>query len=63
MRFFDGTQNVVSACEYPGVLTSRFRIFNKGITFGVILIDPAKPKASRWRIMAPEAARAVRKYP
>jgi len=63
LRFFDGTQNVVSACEYPGVLTSRFRIFNKGINFGVILIDPAKPKASRWRIMTPEGVRALRKYP
>ncbi|OGR42840.1 MAG: hypothetical protein A2X28_10830 [Elusimicrobia bacterium GWA2_56_46] len=63
LRFFDGTQNVINACEYPGVMTSRFRIFNKGINFGVILIDPAKPKASRWRIMTPEGIRAVRKYP
>jgi hypothetical protein len=61
LKIFDGTSNVTIACE-PGTATSRLRIAKGGVVYGIALVLPADPMASRVRIQTPDGIRALRKY-
>ncbi len=61
LRIFDGTSNVAIACE-PGTPTSRLRIAEDGTVYGIVLVDPSDPSASRIRIQTPDGVKALREY-
>ncbi|MGC9314344.1 MAG: hypothetical protein ACP5G4_01815 [bacterium] len=61
LRIYDGTSNVAIACE-PGTPTSRLRIAEDGTVYGIVLVDPSDPSASRIRIQTPDGIKALREY-
>jgi len=53
LRMFDGTATVAIACEAPGAggqLTSPLRIHKGGTNYGVLLVDPGAPDATKLKI-------------
>lgn len=58
----DDAQVVILGCEPQGTVTSHLRVSRYGVTFGVLLVDPADPAASRIKFKTPEGIKAVRKY-
>jgi len=61
LRVFDGTSTIAIACE-PGTPTSRLRIAEGGIVYGIVLVETSDPNASRIRIKTPDGIKALRKY-
>lgn len=61
LRAFDGTEPVAIACEALGTLTSALRIAKDGDVYGIALVDPADPNASKVRIQTNSGIKALRK--
>ncbi len=61
LRIYDGTTTVPIGCE-QGTATSRLRIAEGGVVYGIGLVDTTHPSATRIRIKVPEGVRALRKF-
>ncbi len=61
IRVYDGTSNVIPACEPTGTVTSPLRVFNGSDTYGVVLVDPSDSAASNVRIQTSSGVKALRK--
>ena len=59
LRMYDGTTTVTISCEDPPV--SSLQIRKNGVTYGVALVDPSDPNASRFRIKTPSGIKALRR--
>ncbi|OGX36291.1 MAG: hypothetical protein A3D87_07070 [Omnitrophica WOR_2 bacterium RIFCSPHIGHO2_02_FULL_50_17] len=59
LRMYDGTATVTLTCEDPPV--SPLRIRKGTTTYGISVVDPADPNASRIRIQTPAGIKALRK--
>lgn len=57
----DGAATIRVACEPPGTLTSPLRIHKNGTTYGIILVDPNSPDATKIRIQTPSGVKALQK--
>jgi hypothetical protein len=62
LRVYDGTATIRIACEPEGTLTSPLRIAKNGTIYGIVLVAPSDPHASRMRIQTSSGVRALRKY-
>ncbi len=54
----DGVSRRV-ALEPSGTVTSKMRIFNRGQVWGVVLVDPSDPNASKTRVQAGGVTKAL----
>ena len=61
LRLYDGTEIVRIACEPEGTLTSPLRIAKNGLVYGIILVEPSDPAASKLRIQTSSGIKALRK--
>lgn len=59
LRIFDGAQTVAIAAEPLGTLTSPLRIFKNGNIYGIPLVDPTDPNASKIRIKTSAGTKAL----
>ncbi len=62
LRVYDGTSAITIACEPQGTLTSPLRISKNGQTYGIALVDPSDPMASKIRIQTSSGIKALRKF-
>jgi hypothetical protein len=62
LRAYDGSSIVVIACEPEGTLTSSLRIRKGNTTYGIILVDPTDPNASKILINTPAGIKALRRF-
>jgi subtilisin family serine protease len=62
LRLYDGTKVVTIACEPEGTLTSPLRIAKNGVIYGIILVDPSDPIASKLKIETISGTKALRKF-
>jgi len=62
LRVYDGTGTISIAVEPLGTLTSPLRIYKNGNIYGIALVDPSDPDASKIRIQASSGIKALRKY-
>jgi hypothetical protein len=60
LRVWDGTQTVKIAVDSAGD-NYQLRIYKNGKTYGIILVDPAHPKASKVRIKTSSGSLALKK--
>lgn len=60
LRVFDGTKIVSITVEDTGTLTSPLRIAKNGTIYGIILVDPSDPCASKIRIQTSLGTKALR---
>jgi hypothetical protein len=60
LRVFDGVETVRIAVDYAGADTP-LRISKDGVTYGILLVDPSDPRASRLRIMTMAGIKAFKK--
>lgn len=63
LRIQDGAATIHIACEPAGTLTSPLRIRKGGTTYGILLVDPASPDASRIHIQTGAGRKALQKLP
>jgi hypothetical protein len=63
LRAFDGTSTIKVACEPAGTLTSKLRISKSGTTYGILLVNPSDPKASKVHIQTSTGVMALQKLP
>lgn len=61
LRVYDGTAIISIACEPEGTLTSPLRIRKSEVTYGIVLVDPSDPNASKMNIQTSSGIKAVRK--
>jgi len=61
LRAYDGTTIITIACEPAGTLTSPLRIRKGSTTYGIVLVDPSDPMASKIRIKTSSGIKALRK--
>jgi len=61
LRLYDGTEIMSIACEPEGILTSPLRIAKDGVIYGVVLVAPSDPKASKVMIETSSGIKAIRK--
>lgn len=61
LRIFDGTEIVSIAAEPLGTLTSPLRIGKNGNTYGIVLVDPSDPLASKIRISTNSGIKALKR--
>lgn len=61
LRLYDGTEIVTIACEPEGTLTSPLRISKNGVIYGIVLVDPSDPKASKLKMQTSSGIKALRK--
>jgi hypothetical protein len=61
LKAYDGTGVIKIACEPTEILTSPLRIHKNGITYGIILVDPADNRASKFRIKTNYGVKALAK--
>ncbi|OGR75264.1 MAG: hypothetical protein A2X32_08080 [Elusimicrobia bacterium GWC2_64_44] len=59
----DGISVVSFACEHPSEVTSPLRIYKAPNVYGIVLVDPLNPDATKIMINTNSGVRAVRKYP
>ena len=52
-----------SRANPPGSLASPLRIRQNGLTYGILLVDPASPDASHIRIRTSAGVKALKKLP
>lgn len=62
LRIFDGREIIRIACEPAGTLTSPLRIAKNGVIYGIVLVDPSDPHASRIKVQTKSGIKALRKY-
>lgn len=62
LRVFDGEEIIRIACEPEGTLTSPLRIAKNGVIYGVVLVDPSDPHASKIKVKTKSGIKALRKY-
>jgi mannan endo-1,4-beta-mannosidase len=62
LRVFDGTEIIRIACEPVGTLTSPLRIAKNGVVYGIVLVEPSDPAASKLKIQTSSGIRALRKF-
>jgi hypothetical protein len=62
LRVYDGTEIVKIACEPQGTLTSPLRIAKNGVVYGIVLVDPSDPAASKLKIQTSSGTKALRKF-
>ena len=63
LRVWDGAATIKIACEPPGALASPLRLQKNGVTYGILLVPPASPDASRIRIQTSSGVKALKKLP
>ncbi len=61
LRVFDGTQIVRIATDYVSPTTYPLRIHKGGTTYGIVLVDPSDPDASKIRIQTSSGIKALKK--
>jgi hypothetical protein len=62
LRVYDGTEIVTIACELEGTLTSPLRIAKNSVVYGIVLVEPSDPAASKLKIQTSSGIRALRKF-
>jgi hypothetical protein len=62
LRVYDGTEIVTIACEPEGTLTSPLRIAKNGVLYGIVLVEPSDPAASKLKIQTSSGTKALRKF-
>jgi M6 family metalloprotease-like protein len=62
LRVYDGTEIVAIACEPEGTLTSPLRIAKNGVVYGIVLVEPSDPAASKLKIQTSSGTKALRKF-
>jgi hypothetical protein len=60
LRVYDGTQTIKIATDYVGP-SYKLRISKGGTTYGIILVDPADPSASKIRVRTSTGVMALKK--
>ena len=60
LRVYDGTAIISIACEPAGTLTSPLRIRKNEVTYGIVLVDPSDPNASKLKIQTSSGVKALR---
>ena len=63
LRAFDGTSTIKVACEPAGTLTSKLRVSKSGTTYGILLVTPTDPNASKVHIQTSTGVMALQKLP
>ncbi|MBN2138344.1 MAG: hypothetical protein JW720_11100 [Sedimentisphaerales bacterium] len=61
LRIYDGTEIISIACEPEGTLTSPLRIAKDGVIYGVVLVPPSDPTASKVMIETSSGVKAIMK--
>lgn len=62
LRAYDGANIIKIAAEPLGILTSPLRIFKNGNIYGIVLVNPSDPYASKIRIQTKSGIKSLRKY-
>jgi len=62
LRVFDGSEIISIACEPEENLTSPLRIAKNGKIYGIVLVDPSDPHASKMIIQTGSGPKAMRKF-
>ncbi len=60
LRIYDGTSVIRVAADYVNP-TYKLRIYKNGVTYGIILVDPSDPEASKVRIQTPAGIKAYKR--
>jgi hypothetical protein len=63
LRAYDGTAIIRIPVEPAGLLTSPLRIAKNGVTYGIALVDPADPRASKLRVQTKSGTKALARFP
>jgi len=63
LRAYDGTATIRIPVEPAGVLTSPLRIEKNGTIYGIALVDPADPRASKLRVQTKSGTKALARFP
>ena len=61
LRFFDGTEVVIAACEPETHLNSPLKVSKGDEIFGIALVNPSSPSASKLLIKTDSGLKAIRK--
>ena len=61
LRIYNGI-GIVSIAAEPGTPASPLRISKDGTTYGIVLVEPTDPQASKLIIQTPSGRKALRKY-
>jgi hypothetical protein len=62
LHVYDGTEILKIACDPQGTLTSPLRIAKNGVIYGIVLVEPSDPAASKLKIQTSSGIRALRKF-
>jgi hypothetical protein len=62
LSYYNGTTVMPVPCEPLGTLTSALRISVNAVSYGVVLVDPADPKASGLKINTTGGVKSLRKF-
>ena len=60
LRIFDGVETIRVACE-PASDSTPLRIFADGVVYGILLVDPSDPSASKLRIQTSQGVKAIKR--
>jgi hypothetical protein len=63
LHLFDGTSTNKIACGPAGTVTSKLRISKSGTTYGILLVAPSDPTASKVHIQTSTGVMALQKLP
>lgn len=61
-KYYDGSQTVTLAAEPVGTVTSPLRIRKGNTTYGLLLVDPADPQASKIVIQTSAGKKAIKRF-
>jgi len=63
LGIYDGSSKIRVSCEPAGTVTSPLRMRKNGATYGIVLVDPNDPYATKVRIKTAAGIKALQKFP